>query len=137
MCFSPHHLCRDKIRRWIERKVECYRSDGFGLLAIEDRASGDVIGDCGPTIQQVDGEALVELGWHVLRARQGEGIATEAARACRDHLLATTEISPLIALVRPENAPSRRAAEKLGMSVWRETLHAGCGHLVYALHRAA
>ena len=47
-------------------------------------ATGSLIGDCGPAVQQTGHGTHVELGWHVLRARQGHGFATEAAVACRD-----------------------------------------------------
>lgn len=38
---------------------------GFGLWVIETHA-GEFIGDCGLTMQEVEGEWLVEAGWHVL-----------------------------------------------------------------------
>jgi RimJ/RimL family protein N-acetyltransferase len=41
-------------------------------------------------------------------------------------------------LIRPENVPSRRVAEKLGMTVEKETSHgpgSGMPHLVYRLER--
>ena len=105
----------------IERQLERYEHDGFGLLAIEDRATGEVIGDCGPTVQEADGEPYVELGWHVLASRQRQGIATEAGRACRDAAFAVLDEPFPISLIRPENVPSRRVAEKLGFDVWRGT----------------
>jgi [ribosomal protein S5]-alanine N-acetyltransferase len=124
---------RDMTRRWIERQLEHYETDGTGLLVIEDRETGDLLGDCGPSLQEVDGETLLELGWHVLRARQGEGIATEAGQACRDRAFAAMRPPFLISLIRPENIASRRVAEKLGFEVWHGTIKAGWGHLVYRL----
>ena len=100
-----------------------------------DGATGEVIGDCGPTVQEADGEPYVELGWHVLASRQRRGIATEAGRACRDAAFAVLDVPFLISLIRPENVPSRRVAEKLGFDVWRGTIRAGWGHLVYRLDR--
>lgn len=140
MRYYPAAFDRDRTRAWIDAQLERYDRDGFGLLAIEDRVSGEVIGDCGPTVQDVDGEAFVELGWHVLGARQRQGVATEAGRACRDAAFAPPDplrASTLISLIRPENVPSRRVAEKLGFVVWRGTIRAGWGHLVYRLDRPA
>jgi RimJ/RimL family protein N-acetyltransferase len=39
----------------------------------------------------------------------------------------------VIALIRPENVPSRGVAERIGMTVWKETRHGSLGwpHLVY------
>lgn len=117
-------------------QLERYEHDGFGLLAIEDRATSEVIGDCGPTVQQADGESYVELGWHVLGSRQRLGIATEAGAACRDAAFASLDVPYLISLIRPENAPSRRVAEKLGFEIWRGTIRATWGHLIYRLDRS-
>ena len=73
MRWYPSAFDRDMTRRWIERQLAAYEADGVGLLAIEDKQTGELLGDCGPHFQDVDGARLLELGWHVLRARQGQG----------------------------------------------------------------
>jgi RimJ/RimL family protein N-acetyltransferase len=131
----PRPFDREATVSWVRRNLERYERDGFGLLAIEEQDGALVIGDCGPTIQDVEGESLVELGWHVRRDRQGQGFATESAVACRDRAFEELEVPFLISLIRPENVPSRRVAEKVGMRVWRETEHSGFAHLVYRVDR--
>ncbi len=111
MRFYSRPFDRDGTRAWIEQQLERYRTDGFGLYAIEDRATGEVLGDCGPTIQPVDQERFVELGWHVRPDRQGEGIASEAGVAIRDHCFATMDVRMLISLIRPASTCRR--------GVWR------------------
>ena len=135
MRFYPAPFDREGTKRWIDRQLERYELDGFGLLVIEDRITGDVIGDCGPTVQEADGESFVELGWHVLGSRQRQGIASEAGAACRDATFDSLEVPSLISLIRPENVASRRVAEKLGFDVWRGTIRAGWGHLIYRIDR--
>jgi len=137
MRFYPAPMDREGTRAWIERQLARYERDGFGLLAIEERGGGRLIGDCGPTVQEADSGSFVELGWHVLGARQRRGIATEAGAACRDAAFASLDALFLISLIRPENEPSRRVAEKLGFEVWRGTFRAGWGHLIYRLDRPA
>lgn len=63
----------------------------------------------------------MEVGYHTVRTLQGRGYASEAARACVD--LATGPIgeSQVVAIINPENAPSRRVAEKIGLRFERET----------------
>jgi RimJ/RimL family protein N-acetyltransferase len=122
MRFYPEPFSVDAARAWIERVLTRYHELGFGLLIVEDGATGEVIGSCGPTLQTVDGVQEIELGWHVRRDRWGEGIAPEAAVACRDWSFANLGTEHLIALVRPVNTPSCRVAEKIGMTVWKETL---------------
>ncbi|MGZ4147583.1 MAG: GNAT family N-acetyltransferase [Actinomycetota bacterium] len=135
MRWYPAPLDRDGVVRWIEKQHERYERDGFGLLAVEERTTGELLGDCGPTIQFVEREPHVELGWHIRRDRWGEGIATEGGVVCRDWCWANLDADHLISLVRPENRQSWRVAEKLGMTVWRETMHADRLHRVYRIDR--
>jgi RimJ/RimL family protein N-acetyltransferase len=99
------------------------------------KEDGKLVGDCGLTLQDVKGEKLVEIGYHLHRSYWHRGLATEAAAACQDHAFGTLGIDPLIALIRRENEPSRRVAERLGMRVWKEVDRSGMPHLVYRLTR--
>ncbi|MDP9330920.1 MAG: GNAT family N-acetyltransferase [Actinomycetota bacterium] len=137
MRFYPHPFSRDESRMWIERSLELLAKRGFSLLAVEDRATGGFLGSVGPTIQNVDGVEEIELGWSIAPDRTREGLATEAAAACRDWSFAELDIEHLIALVRPENEPSRGVAERIGMTVWKETVHGTMAwrHLVYRIDR--
>jgi RimJ/RimL family protein N-acetyltransferase len=132
MRFYPHPFSWEESRAWIERSLERQERLGSSLWAIEDRATGEFLGNCGPIPQTVDGVDELELGWSVTPRRAGRGIATEAAAAWRDRL-ARGGLEHVISLVRPENVPSRRVAEKIGMTVWKETRHGSVGwfHLVY------
>ncbi|HYY08771.1 MAG TPA: GNAT family N-acetyltransferase, partial [Actinomycetota bacterium] len=87
MRYYPHPFSRDESRAWIERSLERQERLGFSLWAIEDRETGEFLGNCGPIPQVVDGVDEVELGWSVTPRRAGQGIATEAAAAWRDRVL--------------------------------------------------
>jgi [ribosomal protein S5]-alanine N-acetyltransferase len=121
MRFYPHPFSVGETEAWISRNLVLYPTRGYGLWAIEDRRTGEFLGNCGPVHQQVDGADELELGWSVTPLRSGQGIATEAAEACRDWCWAELAIDHLIALVRPENVQSARVAEKIGMNVWKRT----------------
>ena len=58
----------------------------------------------------------VEIAWIFGRQYWGKGYATEAARACLDYGLGELGIERIVAIIFPENAPSIRVAEKLGMT---------------------
>lgn len=135
MRWYPEPYDRAGVVGWIERNIESYRGNGFGLLGVEDRRTGEFLGDCGPTIQEVEGQPHVELGWHTRRDRWGRGIATEGGAVCRDWCWSNLQADHLISLIRPENHQSLRVAEKLGMTVWRETMRADLLHRVYRLDR--
>jgi [ribosomal protein S5]-alanine N-acetyltransferase len=137
MRFYPHPFSRDETRAWIERFLERQERYGFSLWAIEDRGTGEFLGNCGPVPQVVDGTDEIELGWSVTPRRARQGIATEAATAWRDRCLGPLGMEHVISLIRPENVPSLGVAEKLGMTVWKEALHGSMGwpHLVYRVSR--
>lgn len=133
MRFYPHPMSVAESLEWIERDIARYEDHGFGRLAIELVETGALIGDCGPTILDIEGVDEVELGWHVRRDLWSRGYATEAALASRDWMFERAGRTRLIALVRPENVASCRVAEKIGMTVEREVDRRGIRHLVYAM----
>jgi RimJ/RimL family protein N-acetyltransferase len=136
MSFYPHPFSRTECRRWIEWNVGSYELNGFGLWAMELKDGGGFVGDCGLTVQNVDGDDEVEVGWHVHRRLWGRGLATEAGAACRDHAFETVGLGRLISLIRPVNLASKRVAEKIGLTVWKETERAGWPHLVFSMTAA-
>jgi RimJ/RimL family protein N-acetyltransferase len=135
MRFYPSPFTPEQTEAWVERQLQRYREDGFGLWIIEDLATGEFLGTAGPTVQVVDDVREVEIGWHVRPGRKGRGIAPEAGAAARDWAFAALEVHSVISLVRPENLPSVRVAEKLGMHVDREVEHGGLPHHVYRVDR--
>lgn len=133
MRYYPAPYDRAGVEQWIERNRQRYQDDGVGLWAMELRFTTDVIGDCGVVVQDVEGERLYEIGYHLRRDFWGQGLATEAAIACRDWAFARLKTERLISLIRPENAPSRRVAERVGMSVWKDVEWRGFKHYVYSI----
>jgi RimJ/RimL family protein N-acetyltransferase len=136
MRFYPAPYTRDQTQASVDRQLESYRDEGFGTWVIEDRETAGFLGTAGPSIQLVEGLREVEIGWHVRPGAKGRGIAPEAGAAARDWAFANLEVDHLISLVRPENVPSARVAEKLGMRVEREVDHKGLLHGVYRIDRA-
>jgi RimJ/RimL family protein N-acetyltransferase len=135
MRFYPAPFDRAGVEQWIARNRQRYLEDGFGLRAMILKSSGELIGDCGLTVQDVDEIDEIEIGYHVRRDLWAQGLATEAARACRDYGFARLLVDRLISLIRTENVPSRRVAEKNGMTVWKEVMRKDIRHFVYSIRR--
>lgn len=135
MIWYPHPYSREGVDVWIARQIERY-AIGTGLLGLVLRESGELIGDCGLVWQEVEGVQELEIGYHVRRDHQKRGLATEAARAVRDSAFATFDVDHVISLIRPENLPSRRVAEKNGMTLDRVVFWHGYDHCVYRLNRS-
>ena len=133
MRFYPQPKTRDEATRWIEWNQANYAKHGYGLWIVETHA-GDFVGDCGLTWQQVGESKLLEVGYHTMPDHQGLGYATEAAGACLELAAAVVGEPHIIAIINPENAPSRRVAEKLGMEVEQERDVYGRPCVIYGRH---
>ena len=135
MRYYPVPFDRSGVEEWIARNCRRYANDGHGLWGMVLKTNRELIGDCGLTVQDVDGTTEVEIGYRVRRDHWGKGLATEAARACRDYGFASLPVERLVSMIRPENLPSRRVAEKNGMSVSRQVIWRNLPHLIYAVRR--
>lgn len=135
MQYYPAPFTRAEVDEWIARNRARYADPGFGLWAMLLKSSGELIGDCGCVMQEVDGRNEIEVGYHVRRDLWGSGYATEAARACMDYAFARLGATWVISMVRPENVASRRVAEKNGMVSEKIIFWRGYDHCVYAKHR--
>ena len=116
--------------RWIAWTKDNYAEHGHGLWVIETH-EGRFVGDCGLTIQDVEGEDLVEVGWHVHPELRRQGYATEAAAAVRATARSTGVTDHLIAIIRPDNLPSQRVAQKIGLRLERRVYKNGGDALVF------
>jgi [ribosomal protein S5]-alanine N-acetyltransferase len=135
MRFYPAPFDQPGVEQWIARQIQRYADNGHGLWAMVLKSNCELIGDCGLTVQNIDGVNEIEIGYHVRRDFWGQGLAPEAARACRDYGFAHLPVDRIVSLIRPENLPSRRVAEKNGMTVWKEVTWRNLPHLVYAIRR--
>lgn len=136
MRWYPRAFTAAEIDGIIARQIERYPS-GTGLLGLELRETGELIGDCGPIWQEVEGSPEVEVGYHVHRDHQNRGYATEAACAVRDYAWEHLGCDHVISMIRPGNLPSRRVAEKSGLTLDRVIFWRGYDHCVYRIAKAA
>ncbi len=111
--FYPEMDTPEACRGWIEWSKRNYRDHGFGLWVIEHVTSGEFLGDCGLTYQPVEGDRLLELGYHLRAEHRGEGFVTEAGQACLDYALDTLEAPMVCSTVHPANVPSMAVARRL------------------------
>jgi [ribosomal protein S5]-alanine N-acetyltransferase len=133
MRFYPAPFARAGVEAWITRNQERYRREGFGLWAMVLNSTGEVIGDCGCVLQDVENRREIEIGYHVRRDLWGKGYATEAARACLEHAFSRLRAPRVVSMIRPENLNSRRVAEKNGLKCDRLIFWHGYEHCIYAM----
>lgn len=110
----------------IEREWE---ANGYGLFAIEERASGDLVGFSGLTVPYFLPEVMpaVEIAWRLGRPYWGRGIGTEASAAAIRFGLADIGLPRIVAIVQIGNDASERIMIKLGMRLARQTVDPGTG----------
>ena len=133
----PYTFDEARVRGWISKNIERYDVFGFGLWAVCLKATGEMIGDCGLTMQCIDGTILPEIGYHIAKAHQYRGFAREAAIAVRDWTFTHTPFGAVYSYMKQENAVSCAVARANGMTLLREfTDPEGGRTLVYAIRRA-
>jgi len=134
MEYYPAPFPRAEVEEWIRRNRGRYRDCGFGIWAMLLKDSGELIGDCGCFVRELEelgGNAEFEMGWHVRRDLWGRGYATEAAQACIGYAFSSLDAKRIIAMVRPENKSSCRVAEKIGMNCEKIIFWRGYDHCIY------
>jgi RimJ/RimL family protein N-acetyltransferase len=113
----PHRQIDSEGRPTVEDIAEFIRAEREesrpGILAVERKGTGDVIGICGLVFDENGRLDAPELAYELLRAAHGRGYATEAGQAVVAWA-SEAGYPRLWARVRDWNTPSRRVLEKLG-----------------------
>jgi RimJ/RimL family protein N-acetyltransferase len=103
-------------------------------FAVVLRENNAVLGYCG-FLHHSEVPEEVEIGYRLDSKYWNRGLITEAARAVRDHAFIDLKLPRLISLVHPDNVPSRRVAEKIGMTVEKQITFRGFPTNVFSLSR--
>ena len=92
----PYTFDEARVQNWINKNIERYRVFGFGLWAVCLNATGEMIGDCGLTMQRIGGQAV------------------------RDWTFAHTPFGMVYSYMKQSNLPSAAVARANGMTLLRE-----------------
>ena len=122
-------LTRAQTERSVQRMIDGWEADGFGLFTTVRKEDETIIGRVGlilwnpetwePTRASSEGPKELEVGYTIGRSFWGRGYATEAAAASRDFALERLGARRLIALIIHGNDASERVALKLGFQYER------------------
>lgn len=104
-----------EVQEWLDRQIMRYKTDGFGLYAVILKESGEVIGQCGLTFQDFNGNQVLEVGYLFQKTYWHKGYATEAARACKEYAFTALDADEVYSIIRDTNIPSQKVAERNGM----------------------
>jgi len=126
-------LARPMAWRKLAMTVGHWSLRGYGLWAMEERASGEFAGYVG--FWNPEGWPGFELCWTLRRSCWGRGYATEAARRALRYAFTQLAQPHVISLIQPENAASIRVAERLGERLVDSVEVMGKSALVYRITR--
>ena len=137
-------------RAWTDEEIDGYftrqagtlEANGFCLGAVEERATGRMIGLGGLQLLGSTGE--LETGYWIARDLWGKRYASEAAGGALRHAFETVGGARVMAITDHENWASRRVMEKIGMTYLRDTNGVELGHrmpeievVLYSIERDA
>lgn len=134
-----HAFSEEEVIKWFENQRRRYREDGFGLWAAVLKDSEEMIGQCGITYQDIGTERVPETGYLFQKKFWHSGYAAEAAQACNRYAFDVLGMSEIYSIIRDNNLPSRKVAERNGMeicgSITKHYYGIDMPHLVYRLKR--
>lgn len=135
-----HAFSDEEVNQWFENQLRRYREDGFGLWAAVLKSSGKMIGQCGITYQNFGAKRVAEIGYLFQKKFWHNGYAAEAAQACKRYAFDVLGLNEVYSIIRENNRPSQKVAERNGMKVCgRITKHyygMDMPHLVYRVFRS-
>jgi ribosomal-protein-alanine N-acetyltransferase len=113
---------RSRVQDMLEAELRSNKGKDLGFWPVVEKASGELVGDCGLVRKDIDGVWEIELVYVFAKSAWKQGYATEVAAALRDHAFARLSLVRLVALIDPANAASERVAMKIGMRHQKDTL---------------
>lgn len=119
--YAYEHAFDDfEAHEWLDRQISRYNAYGFGLWAAVLKSTGEMIGQCGITMQECGGRQVPEIGYLFKKAFWHKGYATEAAAACKQYAFDLLGVNEVYSIIRDNNLPSQNVAKRNGMSVCGE-----------------
>lgn len=131
MKYYPQPFSQEKVFQWIEWNLSNYQQFQHGLWAVVRKEDQCFLGDCGITIQKIDGDSLPEIGFHIRKEYCNQGYATEAAQACLDYCRQHFTYPAIYSYSLAGNRASQKVAEKIGLSFFKGYTEEGTTYSVY------
>jgi len=103
----------EEVDQWLGRQARQIAEFDVCMGAVIEKSTGRLIGLAGTQPLGTTGD--LEIGWIFARDTWGHGYATEAGRAAMQHVLETLGRNRVVAIIDPDNEPSKRVARRLGM----------------------
>ena len=129
----PYSTNIEKSSYWINRQLTRYSEKRFGLHAVCDIESGSLMGLCGLLLQDVDGKAEIEVGYHFIKKFWGNGYGPEAARLFINYVFQNGISDSVISIIDVRNLRSQKVAEKNGLKIDNQTKWMDSDVIIYRI----
>lgn len=100
---------------WLQNQIRRYKEFGFGLWGAALKDTGEMIGQCGITMQSYKSKQVPEIGYLFAHEHWHKGYATEAAIGCREYGFDALHFNEMYSIIRDTNIASQRVALRNGM----------------------
>ena len=131
MKYYPKPYDKNGCVRWINWNLDNYDKYGFGLYVLILKETNEFVGDCGITIQNINGRQVKELGFHIAKKFHRLGFATEASKEILNNIFIHNKEDDIYCYQSKDNIPSRKTALKLGFEFLEEYVYEDVIHSVY------
>ena len=91
MKYYPTPYNDEGVQKWINWCIGCYEKRGFGLFAVILKDENIFIGDCGITLQNINGKEVFEIGYHINKKYWNKGYASDASQFMKDYFFTNTQ----------------------------------------------
>lgn len=117
---------REQERAKLESYIKyVYGFYGFGLWAVVEKSSGLLIGRCGLSVEEIDGEGVLEIGYMIGKAWQHKGYGLESVRAVLDYAPEVLGEPRVAARIDAKNTASASLAKKAGFAYVKTVIFKG------------
>lgn len=114
--YAYKHAFDDKeVDEWLQRQLQRYEKDGFGLWALIRKSDDCMIGQCGLTWQDIKGKEVLEIGYLLQYQAWHQGYASEAAILTRDYAFHVLHVEGVYSIIEENNISSQKVAQRNGM----------------------
>jgi len=111
-----HSFSDDEVKSWYSKLiVGHYKKHGFGLWAVIHKETNDFLGQCGLTIQDLNGKEYLEIGYLFKKRYWHKSYAVESAFGCKKYAFEKLKAEKVCSIIRDSNIASQNVAKRIGM----------------------
>ena len=104
------------VQKWIDWCKASQAKRGFSLWSVILKETGQMIGDCGVSMQIIDDEMRPEIGYHLNKKYHRQGIGKEITQAVRDYFFTHFDYDAVYSYLDYLNEASYKTAAANGMT---------------------